>query len=117
MRYCRLFQYLFRLKRMQLEVDKAWLTINGARGSIQEAPGTAPRSQSLWHVHSHIAHFMTNLQTYVQVQIYCKTPTGFPQDEDLVSSEFQRTAGLFVKQALRTYNFQLATLCCSSPGC
>lgn len=68
-RYCRIFQYLFRLKRMQLELDKAWLTFGGARGSFRAASETLPDSQPLWHVHSHMAHFMNNLQLYLQVEI------------------------------------------------
>lgn len=69
MRYCRMFQYLFRLKRMQLELDRAWGVMGGAKSSFQAASGNALDTHPMWQVRSHMAHFMNNLQLYSQVGI------------------------------------------------
>ena len=69
MRYGRMFQYLFRMKRMQVELERAWVAMGSQRGSSLAASwdgsaGLAP----LWQVRSHMAHFINNLQLYIQVQ-------------------------------------------------
>ena len=68
MRYSRLFQYLFRLKRMQLELETTWAALGGHRAKAEEggtSRGTA--APPLWQVRGHMAHFINNLQLYIQV--------------------------------------------------
>ena len=52
--YGRLFQYLFRLKRLQLELDLTWAALSRQEGGL------------LWWVRGHMAHIVNNLQLYMQ---------------------------------------------------
>ena len=54
--YGRLFQYLFRLKRLQLELDLAWAALSRQEGGL------------LWRVRGHMAHIVNNLQLYMQAR-------------------------------------------------
>ena len=74
MRYGRMFQYLFRLKRMQLELDRTWAVMSSRKDSGQAlAHRTPPGAIPLWQVRSHMAHFINNLQLYIQVLCLCNT--------------------------------------------
>lgn len=67
-----MFQYLFRMKRVQLELDRAWAAMGSQRSSFQAtSQGLAKGASPLWKVRSHMAHFMNNLQLYIQVGICC----------------------------------------------
>lgn len=64
MRYSRMFQYLFRLKRLQLELELSWAALKNQAG---RRAGAGPRgSPPLWQVRSHMAQFVNNLQLYIQ---------------------------------------------------
>jgi len=79
MRYCRLFQYLLRLKRMQLELETTWAALGGHRARAEEgatARRGAPPLPPLWQVRSHMAHFINNLQLYIQVPPPPPPPPG-----------------------------------------
>ena len=59
-----MFQYLFRLKRLQLELEEAWAALKGGRES---PPVVGSGSAPLWHVRAHMAHYINNLLIYIQV--------------------------------------------------
>ncbi|XP_054819675.1 gamma-tubulin complex component 4 homolog isoform X1 [Prosopis cineraria] len=78
--YRRVFQYLLRLKRTQLELEKSWASVmhhghsdfakhrNGRdKGSITQQ--TRRRLQPMWHVREHMAFLIRNLQFYIQVDV------------------------------------------------
>ena len=85
-KYCGVWQYLFRLKRVQLELDAAWAALQtlqrrSAGGSELAAAvvgagagaGAPPRLPgalrvSLWQQRQRMAHFIGNLQMYIQVR-------------------------------------------------
>lgn len=77
-RYLKVFQYLIRLKRTQMELEKSWASVmhqdhldfaqhrkDGKNGSIsqQRRQGLQP----LWRVREHMAFLIRNLQFYIQV--------------------------------------------------
>lgn len=74
-RYSRMFQYLFRLERMQLELKRCWTAMSshgptrrtGLPGEIWRGPQAPEGLPSLWRVRSHMAHLIGNLQLYIQV--------------------------------------------------
>ena len=59
--YGRLFQYLFRLKRLQLELDLAWAALSRQEGGL------------LWRVRGHMAHIVNNLQLYMQARSWTRS--------------------------------------------
>ncbi|XP_057966554.1 gamma-tubulin complex component 4 homolog isoform X2 [Malania oleifera] len=79
-KYHRLFQYLLRLKRTQMELEKSW-----ASGMHQDHTDFSKhrndrincsilqlrrqRSRSMWHVREHMAFLIRNLQFYIQVDV------------------------------------------------
>ncbi|KAF7818194.1 gamma-tubulin complex component 4-like protein [Senna tora] len=78
--YRRVFQYLLRLKRTQMELDKLWASgmhqdhsdfakhRNGrSKGSISQQ--RRQRIQPMWHVREHMAFLIRNLQFYIQVDV------------------------------------------------
>lgn len=78
-RYLKVFQYLLRLKRTQMELEKSWASvmhqdhidfcqhrkdrINGST-SQQRRQGIRP----MWRVREHMAFLIRNLQFYIQVE-------------------------------------------------
>lgn len=63
LRYSRMFQYLFRLKRLQLDLEEGWAALKSQRQALRPAHNSAP----LWHVRAHMAHYVNNLLLYIQV--------------------------------------------------
>ena len=61
-KYNALFQHLLRLKRVNAELDAAWASLRRQAGaeSLQSR-------QPVWDVRLHMAHFLLNLQVYMQV--------------------------------------------------
>ena len=78
-RYCRVFQYLLRLKRTQMELEKSWASLmhqdhadfsknrnDRFDGSI--SPQKRQRFRQMWRVREHMAFLIRNLQFYIQVR-------------------------------------------------
>lgn len=78
-RYLKVFQYLIRLKRTQMELEKSWASVmhqdhiesaqhrkDGTNRSIsqQRREGIRP----MWPVREHMAFLIRNLQFYIQVK-------------------------------------------------
>lgn len=74
-----MFQYLIRLKRTQMELEKSWASVmhqdhiesaqhrkDGINGSTsqQRRQGIRP----MWRVREHMAFLIRNLQFYIQVK-------------------------------------------------
>lgn len=62
-KYNALFQHLLRLKRVNIELDAAWVSLRRQAGaeSLQSR-------QPVWDVRLHMAHLLLNLQVYMQVR-------------------------------------------------
>ncbi|CAL1390135.1 unnamed protein product [Linum trigynum] len=78
--YLKIFQYLLRLKRTQMELDKSWALgmhqdhkrfarrcNNSAGGSLSQQ--RQQRVRPLWRVREHMAFLIRNLQFYIQVDV------------------------------------------------
>ncbi|TVU17559.1 hypothetical protein EJB05_33602 [Eragrostis curvula] len=79
-KYRKVFQYLIRLKRTQMELEKSWAAVmhkdhadfsdyckdrkNGSATQLRRQ-----RSKPLWHVREHMAFLIRNLQFYIQVDV------------------------------------------------
>ncbi|XP_010431334.1 PREDICTED: gamma-tubulin complex component 4-like [Camelina sativa] len=78
-KYLKVFQYLIRLKRTQMELEKSWASVmhqdhiesaqhrkDGTNGSTsqQRRQGIRP----MWRVREHMAFLIRNLQFYIQVK-------------------------------------------------
>lgn len=87
-RYLKVFQYLIRLKRTQMELEKSWASVmhqdhmdfaqhrkDGTNGSIsqQRRQGIRP----MWRVREHMAFLIRNLQFYIQVKNTTIPQKGF----------------------------------------
>ncbi|AES61764.2 Gamma-tubulin complex component 4 [Medicago truncatula] len=80
-RYLKVFQYLLRLKRTQMELEKLWASVMHQYHSIfaknkksdqDKSPITQQRDQrfrSMWRVREHMAFLIRNLQFYIQVDV------------------------------------------------
>ncbi|XP_076888588.1 gamma-tubulin complex component 4 homolog [Bidens hawaiensis] len=79
-RYCRIFQYLLRLKQTQMELEKSWESVmqqdhsNFSKRHIERVNGSTSqqRRQSfrpMWRVREHMAFLIRNLQFYIQVDV------------------------------------------------
>ncbi|KAL6513044.1 Gamma-tubulin complex component 4 [Orobanche minor] len=79
-KYLRIFQYLLRLKRTQMELEKSWASAmhqdhsdfakrhnKGAKGSIFQQ--RRQRFRPMWRVREHMAFLIRNLQFYIQVDV------------------------------------------------
>ncbi|KAG7634311.1 Gamma tubulin complex component C-terminal [Arabidopsis suecica] len=79
-KYLKVFQYLIRLKRTQMELEKSWASVmhqdhiesaqhrkDGINGSTsqQRRQGIRP----MWRVREHMAFLIRNLQFYIQVDV------------------------------------------------
>ncbi|KAK6135065.1 hypothetical protein DH2020_031186 [Rehmannia glutinosa] len=79
-KYLRIFQYLLRLKRTQMELEKSWASAmhqdhsdfakrhsNGTNSSISQQ--RRQRFRPMWRVREHMAFLIRNLQFYIQVDV------------------------------------------------
>ena len=72
-KYTRMFQYLFRLERMQLELKRCWTSMSeqtrqtGRGKAVLSSLAVPAGMPSLWQVRTHMAHVISNLQLYIQV--------------------------------------------------
>lgn len=71
-----MFQYLLRLKRIQLELEKSWAqamqqdradTADQRRDSRQQRRESRQQRMPMWRVRQHMTYLITNLQFYIQV--------------------------------------------------
>ena len=76
-RYCKVFQYVLRLKRIQLELEKSWADamqqdradcaklrkdpVNGLNGRQHQQ-----QRMAMWRIRQHMSYLITNLQFYIQ---------------------------------------------------
>ncbi|XP_019247286.1 PREDICTED: gamma-tubulin complex component 4 [Nicotiana attenuata] len=79
-KYQRIFQYLLRLKRTQMELEKSWAFAmhqdhfdfaklrNDSRKSFV-SQHRRQRLRPMWHVREHMAFLIRNLQFYIQVDV------------------------------------------------
>lgn len=79
-KYCKVFQYLLRLKRIQLELEKSWAEAM-QQDHADSARERKDRTNSLisqqrrqqrmpmWRVRQHMTYLITNLQFYIQVDV------------------------------------------------
>lgn len=76
-RYCKLFQYVLRLKRIQLELEKSWADAmqkdraDCAKQRKDPLSGLNGKKHShhrvaMWHIRQHMSYLITNLQFYIQ---------------------------------------------------
>uniref|UniRef100_A0A5B7C4N5 Gamma-tubulin complex component n=1 Tax=Davidia involucrata TaxID=16924 RepID=A0A5B7C4N5_DAVIN len=79
-KYCRIFQYLLRLKRTQMELEKSWASVMHQdhtdfakhRNDRMNCPIAQQRRQGfrpMWRVREHMAFLIRNLQFYIQVDV------------------------------------------------
>ncbi|XP_017969760.1 PREDICTED: gamma-tubulin complex component 4 [Theobroma cacao] len=79
-KYRRIFQYLLRLKRTQMELEKSWASVMHQdhtdfakhRNDRMNCSISQPRRQRcrpMWHVREHMAFLIRNLQFYIQVDV------------------------------------------------
>nr|GMD19971.1 gamma-tubulin complex component 4 [Ipomoea batatas] len=79
-KYQRIFQYLLRLKRTQMELEKSWASsmhrdhseFAKHRNDHSKSPASQHRRQHIrpmWHVREHMAFLIKNLQFYIQVDV------------------------------------------------
>lgn len=77
-RYLRIFQYLLRLKRTQMELEKSWASAmhldhsDFAKNHIDHKANSASQKRRqhfrpMWRVREHMAFLIRNLQFYIQV--------------------------------------------------
>lgn len=75
-RYRKVFQYLLRLKRTQMELEKAWASAmhqdhsDFAKHRNDRTSVSQQRRQSfkpMWRIREHMAFLIRNLQFYIQV--------------------------------------------------
>ena len=67
-KYHVVFQYLLRLKRIQVDLEGSWAVMRRQAGRSRDLP-LHTRRLPLWHLRHHMAHIITNLQIYVQVML------------------------------------------------
>ncbi|XP_076940729.1 gamma-tubulin complex component 4 homolog [Bidens hawaiensis] len=79
-RYRRIFQYLLRLKRTQMELEKSWESVMQQshlefvkRHNNSETTKMSQQKQHhlrpMWHVREHMVFLIRNLQFYIQVDV------------------------------------------------
>lgn len=78
--YLRVFQYLLRLKRTQMELEKSWASVmhqdhtdfakrRNDRLNCSVSQQRRQRFRPMWHVREHMAFLIRNLQFYIQVDV------------------------------------------------
>lgn len=79
-KYCRVFQYLLRLKRIQLELEKSWAeamqqdradSAKQRKDPVNGVTSTQRQKQRMpmWRIRQHMTYLITNLQFYIQVDV------------------------------------------------
>ncbi|XP_031261658.1 gamma-tubulin complex component 4-like [Pistacia vera] len=79
-KYCRVFQYLLRLKRTQMELEKSWASVmhqdhtdfaqhRNDRLNYSITQQRRQRFRPMWRVREHMAFLIRNLQFYIQVDV------------------------------------------------
>ncbi|XP_068658448.1 gamma-tubulin complex component 4 isoform X2 [Aristolochia californica] len=79
-KYRRVFQYLLRLKRTQMELEKSWASVmhqdhtdfakhRKNRFNCSVSRQHRSRSRPMWRVREHMAFLIRNLQFYIQVDV------------------------------------------------
>ncbi|XP_071718909.1 gamma-tubulin complex component 4-like [Rutidosis leptorrhynchoides] len=79
-RYRRIFQYLLRLKRTQMELEKSWESVmqqdhsNFSKRHTKSPNGSSSQQRRqcfrpMWRVREHMAFLIRNLQFYIQVDV------------------------------------------------
>ncbi|KAH1058294.1 hypothetical protein GYH30_002728 [Glycine max] len=79
-KYLRIFQYLLRLKRTQMELEKLWASVmhqyhsdfpkhRNDQEKCSEAQQKRQRFRPMWRVREHMAFLVRNLQFYIQVDV------------------------------------------------
>jgi gamma-tubulin complex component 4 len=70
-RYSKVFQYLLRLKRIQLELEKSWAEAmqQDRADSAQQRGDSRQQRMPMWRVRQHMTYLITNLQFYIQVDV------------------------------------------------
>ncbi|XP_043721319.1 gamma-tubulin complex component 4 isoform X2 [Telopea speciosissima] len=80
LRYRRVFQYLLRLKRTQMELEKSWASVmhqdhtdfakhRNNRINYSASQQRRQRCRPMWRVREHMAFLIRNLQFYIQVDV------------------------------------------------
>lgn len=69
-KYNVVFQYLLRLKRIQIDLESSWAVMRRQAGRSRDLPLHTCRLP-LWHLRHHMAYIIANLQIYVQVRLLC----------------------------------------------
>ncbi len=69
-KYNVVFQYLLRLKRIQIDLESSWAVMRRQAGRSRDLP-LHTRRLPLWHLRHHMAYIIANLQIYVQVRLLC----------------------------------------------
>ncbi|CAD7697778.1 unnamed protein product [Ostreobium quekettii] len=91
-RYNGMFQYLLRLKRVQLGLEEAWQSMcsRNWRGDTRSG-GVSSSRLPLWQLRQHMAHFITNLQIYIQVDViesnYAQLQQRIADAQDFMEAE------------------------------
>ncbi|KAL0056051.1 hypothetical protein WJX82_007204 [Trebouxia sp. C0006] len=67
-KYNVVFQYLLRLKRIQIDLESSWAVMRRQAGRSRDLP-LHTRRLPLWHLRHHMAYIIANLQIYVQVDV------------------------------------------------
>ncbi|PKI31523.1 hypothetical protein CRG98_048104 [Punica granatum] len=78
-KYQKVFQYLLRLKRTQMELDKSWASVmrQDHRGFVKHKSDNTNSTpwqhrqdfKPMWRVREHMAFLIRNLQFYIQVDV------------------------------------------------
>ncbi|KAK9275158.1 hypothetical protein L1049_022417 [Liquidambar formosana] len=79
-KYRKVFQYLLRLKRTQMELEKSWASVMhqdhtdfskrcNDRINLSGSQQRRQRFRPMWHVREHMAFLIRNLQFYIQVDV------------------------------------------------
>ncbi|KAF3436460.1 hypothetical protein FNV43_RR23552 [Rhamnella rubrinervis] len=79
-KYCRVFQYLLRLKRTQMELEKSWASVmhqdhrdfakrRNDRINCSVSQQQRQRFRPMWRIREHMAFLIRNLQFYIQVDV------------------------------------------------
>ena len=66
-KYNVVFQYLLRLKRIQVDLESSWAVMRRQAGRSRDM-SLHTRRLPLWHLRHHMAYIIANLQIYVQVR-------------------------------------------------
>ncbi|XP_042476737.1 gamma-tubulin complex component 4 homolog isoform X2 [Macadamia integrifolia] len=80
LRYRRVFQYLLRLKRTQMELEKSWASVmhqdhtdfakrRNNQMNCSASQQRRQRCRPMWRVREHMAFLIRNLQFYIQVDV------------------------------------------------